>query len=265
MKQKITVPRLLLDTKIDIPFPQAQLVIHQPSIEEIGLCGGEPVILPGIMALTKDYKTIQDNSDLAQFSNFQILMKIITDKTVKNNQSIFNSIYQTLFLLFPKYKITFTPSSILVIEEDSKQVHMIDDNNFQDLQDIIYDVFCIAELGGSYAGDDYNPGGDRARAIVEKFRKKREYLAELRKQQGDDAALKSIYGRYLNILAVGLQKDKNELKKYSIYQLIEEFHRYQLKMSFDYTFQAKLAGATKIKDAKDWMDDIQFGINKQED
>lgn len=265
MKREPVVPRLILDTKVDIPFPQAQLIIHQPLIEEIGFCGGEPVILPGLMALTKDYKTIQDNSDLAQFSNFQILMKIITDKTIKNNQAIFNSIYQVLFLLFPKYKITFTPSSILIIEEDNKQVHVIDDNNFNDLQRIIYDVFCVVELNGGNDEGDYNPCGPRAKAIADKFIKKREYLAERRREQGDDTSLKSIYGRYLNILAVGLKKDKNELKKYSVYQLVEEFHRYKLKMSFDYTFQAKLAGATKIKDAKDWMDDIQFGANKEEE
>ena len=69
----------------------------------------------------------------------------------------------------------------------------------------------------------------------------------------------------MNILAVGEKKDKNMLKHYSVYQLFEEFKRFQLKEAFDYTFQAKMAGATKIKDAKDWMSNISFGVNEEKD
>lgn len=263
-KYNPVIHRLILDTAVDVPFPPAQVVIHQPRIDEISMCGGDHIILPGAVALTKDYKSIQDNFDLSQLSNFDILMKIITDKTNEKTKTVFDSVYQTLFLLFPKYKINFTPNSILLFDEEAKEVHMIDNNNFDLFQDYLYEIFCLAELGGAVT-DDYNPAGDRAKALVEKFRKKRELLAELRKEKNADAALKSAYGRYLNILAVGLGKDKNELKKYSIYQLVEEYNRYQLKLTFDYTLKAKLAGATKVKDAKDWMDDIQFGIHKEED
>ena len=66
----------------------------------------------------------------------------------------------------------------------------------------------------------------------------------------------SLFGKYLDILAVGERKDKNVLSQYSVYQLIEEFKRFQLKEAFDYTYKAKLAGATKVKDPKDWMTDV---------
>ena len=111
---------------------------------------------------------------------------------------------------------------------------------------------------------DYNPAGDRARALVEKFKKKHELLAQLKKEKGEDTAVASIFGRYMNILAVGERKSKNDLKKYSVYQLIEEFKRFELKEAFDYTIQAKMAGATKIKDAKDWMQDITLGTDSEE-
>ena len=252
MRREIVIPRLKLDTKVDIPFPAAQVTIHQPSIEEIALID-ETEFIVGANALSKDYKSLQDNSDLSNMSNFEILMSIINEKT-DNSRKVAQAIEDVLFLLFPNYRIGFTPVSIILQGED--ETHMIDKNNFDELGAIIYDMFCLDELNGNTQGGEYNPSGPRARALVEQFRKKHELLSQLNKERGRDTAKMSLYGRYLNILAVGERKDKNELKKYSVYQLIEEFKRFQLKEAFDYTYQARLAGATKIKDAKDWMGDI---------
>ena len=255
---KPIVHRGLLDCKVDIPFPSAQIVIHQPSINEIQLIGETTQII-GVNAITKDYQNFQDNSGLENLSNFDILMKIISSKTEQTRQ-VTEAIQQLFVLLFPTCQTFFTPGSILL--KDEKQMHMIDNNNFEDFRKIIYDMFCLAELHGE-AEQDYNPAGDRARAIVEKFRKKHEYLAELRKERGEHTELMSLYGRYINILAVGEHKDKNVLSNYSVYQLVEEFKRFQLKESFDFTYQAKLAGITKIKDPKDWMTDMSFGSKEE--
>ena len=254
MKREPIIPRIKLDTKVDIPFPAAQVTIYQPSIEEIGMLVDESEFIIGINALSKDYKSLQDNSDLSNMSNFEILMSIIKEKN-ENSKKVAQAISDVLFLIFPKYKVGFTPRSIIL--QDEEGIHMIDQTNFDEFGKIIYDMFCLGELSGETQGE-YNPSGPRARALVEQFRKKRELLAQLKKERGQDQAKMSLYGRYLNVLAVGEGKDKNELKKYSVYQLIEEFKRFQLKEAFDYTFQASMAGATKIKDAKDWMGDIQF-------
>ena len=191
-------------------------------------------------------------------------MSIINEKS-DNAKIIKKNIFNVLFLLFPKYNIIFTPSSILLQDIDDKtKTHSIDSASFEKFADIVYDVFCLVIMEGQ-TGTDYNPGGDRARALVEKFQKKKEYLAEMRKDRGKDPELQSLYGRYMNILAVGLGKDKNILKNYSVFQLVEEAKRFQLKEEFDYTFQAKMAGATKIKDAKNWMDDIEFNSDNEEE
>ena len=255
MKREVLIPRIKLDTKVDIPFEAAQVTIYQPSIEEIGLIG-ENEFLIGVNALSKNYKNIQDNSDLSEMSNFDIFMSVIGEKT-ENSKRIARAISSVLFLIFPNYKIGFTPRAI-VLKGEEEQAHIIDANNFDEFGQLLFEIFCLGELIGDMQGD-YNPAGDRARAIVEKFKNRREFLAELRKERGQDPTKMSLYGRYINILAVGLGKNKNELKQYSVYQLIEEFKRFTLKQTFDYTFQAKMAGATKLKDAKDWMGDVQFG------
>ena len=254
------VPRLILGTKGDIPFPAAQVTIKQPSIRDISLLGEEGNFFVGINALTKNYKAIQDNFDLSKLSNFEILMTMIMEKDI-NAQRIKESIEKVLFLLFPNYQILMTPRSIVLIDEDKKNF-LIDVNNFEAFADIVYDMFCLKNFHGDDF-DDYNPGGDRARALVEQFRKKREYMAQQRRERGEDTNLNSVLERYISILAVGERKDKNQLAQYSVFQLVDEFKRFQLKETFDFTFQAKMAGAQKIKDAKDWMEDIQF--NDKED
>ena len=258
--RKPVLPRLLLDTKQDILFEELGVVIHQPSISEISLIDENSFVI-GVQSLTKDYKknlAIQGNFDSSNTSNFDILMSIINEKT-DNAQIIKRNIFNVLFIMLPKYKIMFTPSSILLQDLDDKtKTHILDGQHFDKFADIVYDMFCLVTTENQ-GGIDYNPSGDRARALVEKFMKKREYLADQNRQRGKDTELQSLYGRYMNILAVGEGKDKNILKQYSVFQLIEEFKRFQMKEEFDYTFQAKMAGATKIKDAKNWMDDINFG------
>lgn len=258
--RKPVIPRLMLDTGVDIPFPAAQVSISQPLVKDISRLGEESNFLIGANALTKNYKAIQDNFDLSQLSNFEILMTMIMQKDA-NTQKIKENIEQLLYLIFPNYQILMTPRSIILIDEEKKNF-MIDANNFDAFADIIYDMFCLKEFHGEH-DDDYNPAGDRARALIEKFRKKKEFLAKLKRERGEDTALMSILERYISILAVGERKDKNELANYTVFQLVDEFKRFQLKETFDFTFQAKMAGAQKIKDAKDWMGDIES--NDKED
>jgi hypothetical protein len=179
---------------------------------------------------------------------------------------IFTGLLLLFDLILPDYKLIITPSSFVfqdlkVQEGETPQSHIVDKNNFDDFSQIINEIFGLDAFKGD-TGDDYNPAGDRARALVEKFKKKREYLAQLRKDRGEDTAIASIFGRYINILAVGERKDKNQLAQYSVYQLIEEFKRFELKEGFDYTLQAKMAGAKNVKDAKDWMQDITLGVEE---
>ena len=264
MHKKKVIHKLLLDTKDKIPFssPSAQLVIYQPSIAEIGMLG-EPNFLMAVQVLTKDYKkTIsKDNSDLDNLTNFDIIMSIIKEKT-ENSKLIFVNILQLFELIFPDYKIGVTPNSfIFQVKEnnDNLSSQIIDNKNFDIFSQYLYEMFALASFSGQVI-EDYNPAGDRARALVEKFKKKHEYLAQLRQEKGEDTAVASIFGRYMNVLAVGERKNKNELSQYSVYQLIEEFKRFELKEAFDYTLQAKMAGAKNVKDAKDWMQDITFGV-----
>ena len=73
--------KLLLKTKNDIPFIEARINIHQPTINEISLIG-ENNFHVAVRFLTMDKEEFsQDKSDLENMSDFDIIMSIVQDKT----------------------------------------------------------------------------------------------------------------------------------------------------------------------------------------
>jgi hypothetical protein len=65
-----------------------------------------------------------------------------------------------------------------------------------------------------------------------------------------------LLSRYVSILAVGEKKDINDLMNYTVYQLMDEYNRFQLKTKYDTWIKFKVAGATGMEDPEDWLKDI---------
>ena len=79
---------LMLLSGIDIPFPQAQIVIHQPTIKEIGLIGEESFYSGcGALNFSKNSLSSEDRIALKDFTDFEILMSMINNKNFQNNFS----------------------------------------------------------------------------------------------------------------------------------------------------------------------------------
>ena len=97
---------------------------------------------------------------------------------------------------------------------------------------------------------ELNTSGDMAKRIANKLKKRHQKLSETKETKSEGNKI-DILGRYISILAVGLQKDINGLFNYTIYQLFDEFKRYELKMSNDIYIQASMAGAQDLKEVED--------------
>lgn len=238
---------LLLLSKNDIPFQEAQVNIHQPSISEISLISEES-FWSGCQFLVFSKDIIKDlgEKDLENIPDFEIFMSIMCNSQIeeyKNNTKL------VLTLLFPNYEIQFTPSDLLLIGE--KGIARINSTNFDIFKNILISMFGLEELRGSVS--KYNPCGKRAERIAEKFKKAKQKKEKNKGNQKNKVALLS---RYISILAVGEHKDINQLMQYTVFQLKDEFQRYQKKIIFDNYLQAKLAGAKDIEDVDNWMDDI---------
>ena len=90
--------RLGLMTGIDLPIPELQLVIHQPTIKEISMIGEQDFFV-GIQLLCIDKKVyVEDEKLLSTTSNFQIFMTMMNEKQVTDKK---DCVLQVLTLLFP--------------------------------------------------------------------------------------------------------------------------------------------------------------------
>lgn len=239
---------LLLLSGNDIPFVAAQVNIHQPTIKEIAYIG-EEAFFTGCQLLnfSKDILNEEDKSNLEQLSNFEVLMSIINDKNAAiKKQKV--CLVMVLTLIFPTYQVKLSQNEILFLQ-DNQVVGKLTKDNFEEFKEIISTMFCLKSSGG----DDYNPSGELAKKIAEKLKERQRRLAE---QRGSSAGKIAIFSRYISILSVGEQKDMNSLLQYTVYQLFDEFQRYEMKVGFDYYIQAKMAGAKDLKEVDDWMKDI---------
>lgn len=237
---------LLLISGNDIPFIEGQITIHQPRICEIAYIG-ENTFFAGseLLNFSKDMLAEEDKINLEQLTNFDILMSIIQGQNIAAQQSKI-CLQMVLTLLFPQYEINFENYQIKLTHSEKRQESFITNENFEAFRKIVNSMFSFENNQ-----DKFNPSGDLAKKISEKFKKRHQKLQENKNQEKV-----SILGRYISILTVGEQKDMNSFMQYTVYQLFDEFKRYELKMSFDINFQARLAGAKDLKDGEDWMKDI---------
>ena len=117
--------RAALMTGVDIPVPSCQLVIHQPTIEEISMLGEEDFFI-AIQTICL-HKSMFDQGEtlLSNISNFQIFMTIMMEKETADKKL---AVQQLFNLIFPTLKVTFTPNSLLLT--GAEQPIQIDNNNF---------------------------------------------------------------------------------------------------------------------------------------
>ena len=230
----------------DIPFVEAQITIHQPTIKEIAYIG-EEAFFTGceLINFSKNILSKEDKMNLENKTNFDILIAILKERNAVMQKNR-NCVEMVLALIFPYYTIDISNDCIILKKDE--EIHLINNDNFESFKLIFNQMFSFSREDVR----DYNPSGELARKIAEKFQKRHQKLAELKQ----DRKKIDILSRYVSVLAVGEHKDINSLLNLSVYQLFDEFERFKLKMHYDVYLQAKMAGAKDLKEVEDWMKDI---------
>ena len=102
--------RLALMTGIDIPVPELQTAIHQPTIKEISYIGEQEFFI-GLQTLSINKNMIkgQGNSLLENTTNFQIFMTIMKEQETRDKKEAIITLFQ---LIFPKYQVIMKQMSI---------------------------------------------------------------------------------------------------------------------------------------------------------
>lgn len=231
-------------TGIDIPIPELQIALHQPTLKEISYMG-EKNFLIGIQCLSiQKNMLIQDENLLSNTSNFQIFMTVMNDKTTVDKKQ---DVLSTLGLLFPTCKTFLTPRAISLNCEG--QTIIIDENNFEKIQQLISQVFCLSKTDQQ----TFNPGNKKAKEIANKLMKARQRVAVQKASENEGSA----FAQYISTLTVGLGsmtlEDCINLTVYQLYDLVE---RYSLYINWDIDLRSRLAGAKPEKPVENWMKNI---------
>ena len=239
---------LLLLSGEDIPFIEAQTVIHQPKLREISMVG-ERSFLSGtkFLTFTKNMLSEKDKTGLEDKTDFDIIMSIMCSSEKVEQK---NDVTLLLSLLFPTSQIKYTNGEIVLINDESGIVR-INNLNYEIFRDILSSMFCLNEIFGE--DKSYNPVGKRAEKIAAKLQAAKD--KKLKKQGGETTKV-AIYSQYVSILAVGESKDINVLMNYTPYQIMDEFRRFQKKEAYDMNIKVRLAGATDVDDVDNWMENI---------
>lgn len=237
--------QLALMCGTDIPIPQTQIIMHQPRIKDIALIGEKDFFI-AIQTLNINKKIIsQDESLLNNTNNFQIFMTIMSEKETISQKK---AVEQLFTLIFPNYKIIFSPRSLIFIIDDHQFI--IDENNFDYLQDISKEVFCFNN--GPMDQQNFNPVDKKATEIARKLMRGRERVA---KEKGGTRS--SVFSQYLSTLTVGISSmSLNDCMNLTMYQLFDLVERYSLYISWDIDIRSRLAGAKPDSKPDNWMKNI---------
>ena len=237
--------RLGLMCGIDLPIPDLQTTIHQPKIKEIAFVGEKDFFL-GVQCLCIDKNVIanQGESLLVNANNFQIFMTMMKEKEMVEKK---DSVINVLSLVFPKYRTLFTPRSIIL--QGDTQI-MIDDSNFEILQEYLKEIFCFKSSMSQDLG--FNPANETAKKIADKLMRGRQRVAEL-----NGSADASIFSQYLSMLTVGLDSmSLQDLMDLTMFQLFDLVERYQLYINWDIDIRSRLAGGKPDGKPENWMKNI---------
>jgi len=236
--------RLALMAGTDIPVPECQVVLHQPSISDISFIGEEDFFI-GVQTLCLS-KTmfIEDERVLEEVNNFQIFMTVMNDKSTADKKA---AVKKVLSLVLPKYTVMITPKTILV--KDNADSFMIDEDNFEPFQEALKLIFCAKT--GPMNQQAFNPANAKAKEIAEKLMRGRQRVAA---QKGELNA--SVFSQYLSILTIGLHIPLTELLKTTMFQLYDLMERYTLYINWDIDIRSRLAGGKPENQPENWMKNI---------
>lgn len=238
--------RLNLMCGTDLLIPECNLIVHQPRIKEISFVGETDFFIGAQTLCLHKTMFIEDKSLLDNINNFQIFMTIMLQDETKDKKAL---VLNVLNLLFPGYKVSITPNSLLFMKEGVPPI-TVDGNNFEALQEVLRLIFCMHN--GPMDQQAFNPANDKAREIAQKLMRGRQRVAA---QNGNSNV--SVFSQYMSILTIGLgSMSLQDLTNLTMFQLYDLMERYTLYTAWDLDVRQRLAGGKPEGTPDNWMKNI---------
>jgi hypothetical protein len=238
---------LQLISGTSIQIESIGLKIKQPKIRDIAQIG-EAVFYNYLsyFRITKEniLNGISDRDQvdaLSQLTEYEILHLLISsDPEIEVGMcTILNLIIEDIE--FAKFNKMF-----LIIKLKSGQQHIINNESFLIIKDIIYQIFDIKIQEAAF-----NPANKQASDIAKKLEERKRKLAELQGKKDE-----SMLADLISILAVGLGcVNIDEILDLTLYQILILIKRFGMYSQYNVQIQAMLQGAEDIE-LVDWMKKI---------
>ena len=161
--------RLALMCGTDIPIPECALTAHQPKLSEIAFIGETDYFI-GMQCLCIDKSMLGDFSsqDQRQINNFTVFMTMLAQPEMKDKKK---AVIDTLDLIFGKWKVAFTPRS-LIFTANEQNPCTVDETNFEPFQKTLREIFCVKN--GPMDQQAFNPKDAKAKEIADKLMRGRQ-------------------------------------------------------------------------------------------
>ena len=130
---------------------------------------GEDVFFTGceLLRFSKDNLADEDKSRLNDYTDFNIFMSIIHDKSGSMIYNI-SCAKQVLNLIFPMYDIYYGQDTIVFFDlKDNIPMGSLNNTNFLEFKEIISQMFCLKKAAQE---QEYNTQGELAKKIADKFK-----------------------------------------------------------------------------------------------
>ena len=248
--------KLQLMTGVDIPIPDLQLTIHQPTIKEISYLGELDYFSTLQLLCFNKSILIASNpkgaSRLSSMNDFQIFMTLMNNTQQSDAFIRQNKLSSVLTIFFPGYTIQFLPTGLYFNNAQLKHSLVINETNFNVLKEILSEVSGLNNATGGQ-NSNFNPKGAKAAKIAAKLMTGRQRAA----QQSNGDSIEGALGRYVSILTVGLSSMSiNDCLNLTVYQLYDLIERYGLYIGWDLDIRSRLAGGKPDDKPDDWMKNL---------
>ena len=256
------VEELLLMTGGDILLKDPLVKIQQPTIKQIALKGENEffrsmnIFYIGPEPLVEFINQLETSEEdeketllkaITAYDNLLFLMRASTAggadeyKVVELAQSAFD-------LLVPGYRLNFDPQKhemSLISLKDSHSI-VVDGELFMKIKSVAEQIFLLDKFFADSEKEELSPAAQKiADKIAESERKIKEINGE--NEEG------SYFARILSIM--GMHGDLDYLSNLTVYQLHNQFERFNLFTNYNQSVRASLAGATNVE-LEDWYKKI---------
>lgn len=254
------ISELILISGLDIELDKLSVKIRQPKLKEIALMGEdkffnsmsifyiEPEPLMNLINLSEEEKKIWIDSSTA-YDNLLFLMQA-TALEPGEKEKLIELIRMAFKTMVPTHTFVFNDESETMILMADNELHsiVVDRDLFSRFKDIAEEIFLLDKFFG------INNSTAKLSAAAQKIADKIALSEQkLKKLKNENAEENSQFARIISIM--GMNYELDYLSNLTVYQLYNQFERFNLLSNYTQGTQALLAGARDVE-LVDWYKKI---------